>query len=393
MKCPKIFAALLACVGLIAIPATLAQASINSMSLGATYEAQQANITFRVYSSQARRIMVYLYASPYGTQDALRYVLSPVGGGVWSKTVPVSSLQASGISGAVYYGYRAWGPNWPYNASWTKGPSLGFVSDVDTSGNRFNPNKLLLDPYALETSQDPLNASNQNGNIFASGASNRNIDSGTYAPKGIVLTASGQGTDSNPTRAQKDDVIYELHVRGFTKQDTSIASSYRGTYKGAGLKASYLASLGVTAVEFLPVQETQNDANDVVPNSDANQNYWGYMTENYFSPDRHYAYDKSPGGPTAEFQAMVHGIPQRGSCARWLTARPATRARIACWHAGWCRTCARWNTTKTNAPKRQGKPPPRCNSTRTRSKSMPRWRRSPAARTICRNVWTNTGGC
>ncbi len=312
MKCPKILAVLLACAGLAMFAAMPVQASINSMNLGASYDAQHANITFRVYSSQATRIMVYLYANGYGKQDALRYVLSPVGGGVWSKTVPVSSLQASGITGAVYYGYRAWGPNWPYNSTWTKGTSIGFVADVDASGNRFNPNKLLLDPYALEVSQDPLNASNQNGNVFASGATNRNTDSGIYAPKGIVLLPSGQGTGSKPTRAQKDDVIYEVHVRGFTAQDTGIASAYRGTYRGAGLKASYLASLGVTAVEFLPVQETQNDSNDVVPNSDANQNYWGYMTENYFSPDRRYSSDKSPGGPTSEFQAMVQAFHNAG---------------------------------------------------------------------------------
>jgi glycogen operon protein len=313
MKCPKIFAALLACAGLAMLAAAPhAQASINSMNLGAAYDAQQANITFRVYSSHATRIMVYLYAHPYGSQDALRYVLTNDGTGVWSKTVAVSSLQASGITGAVYYGYRAWGPNWPYNSSWTKGTSTGFISDVDSSGNRFNPNKLLLDPYSQEVSQDPLNTSNQDGTIFASGPSYRNTDSGTYAPKGIVLLPNGQGTGTKPMRAQKDDVIYEVHVRGFTEQDTSIAAAYRGTYKGAGLKANYLASLGVTAVEFLPVQETQNDANDVIPNSDANQNYWGYMTENYFSPDRRYAYNKAPGGPTAEFQAMVQAFHNAG---------------------------------------------------------------------------------
>jgi len=312
MKCPKIFAALLAFATLAALPVTTAQAAINSMNLGASYDTQRANITFRVYSSRATRVMVYLYAGGYGKQDALRYVLSNDGTGVWSKTVPVSSLQASGITGAVYYGYRAWGPNWPYNPSWTKGSSLGFVSDVDANGNRFNPNKLLLDPYAQEVSQDPLNPSNQDGTIFASGASYRNTDSGTYAPKGIVLLPSGQDTGTKPMRAQKDDVIYEVHVRGFTEQDTSIAAQYRGTYYAAGLKANYLASLGVTAIEFLPVQETQNDANDVVPNSDANQNYWGYMTENYFSPDRRYAYNKTAGGPTAEFQAMVQAFHNAG---------------------------------------------------------------------------------
>src|SRR4029077_4295637 len=89
-------------------------------------------------------------------------------------------------------------------------------------------------------------------------------------------------------------------------------AAYRGTYKGAGMKAGYLASLGVTAVEFLPLQETQNDANDVVPNSDVNQNYWGYMTEDYFAPDRRYAYNQAAGGPTAEFQAMVQAFHNAG---------------------------------------------------------------------------------
>jgi glycogen operon protein len=312
MNRSKILAALMLCAGLVAAPLMPAHAAINSMTLGASYNAQKTSITFRVYSAHATRIVLYLYGNGYGAQESATYVLSPAGSNVWAVTVPVSSIQSAGITGSVYYGYRAWGPNWPYNASWTKGTSVGFVSDVDASGNRFNPNKLLLDPYALEMSQDPLNTSSQNGNVFASGATNRNTDSGLYAPKGVVLSQAAQSTGTKPTRAQKDDVIYEVNVRGFTEQDTSIAAAYRGTYKGAGLKASYLASLGVTAVEFLPVQETQNDANDVVPNSDANQNYWGYMTENYFSPDRRYSSNKAAGGPTAEFQAMVQAFHNAG---------------------------------------------------------------------------------
>jgi glycogen operon protein len=305
MKYSKILAALgLAGASLVAWM-TPARAAINSMSLGATYTSQNTEISFRVYSSQATRMVLYLYSAGYGVQESATYVLSPAGGGVWAVTVPVSAIQSAGITGTVYYGYRAWGPNWPYSASWTKGSSVGFVSDVDANGNRFNPNKLLLDPYAQEISQDPLNASNQNGDVFASGSLYRTMDSGIYNSKGIVLPTSSQSTGTKPTRAQKDDVLYEVNVRGLTKQDPNTATAYQGTYYGAGLKASYLASLGVTSVEFEPVQETQNDENDVIPNSDADQNYWGYMTEDYFAPDRRYAYNKAPGGPTAEFQAMV----------------------------------------------------------------------------------------
>ncbi len=289
-----------------------AVASINSMGLGAAYDSAQTQVTFRVYSSRATNIVLYLYSAGYGVQESATYPLASAGGGVWQVTVPVSSIKAAGINGVIYYGFRAWGPNWTYSASWTKGSSTGFISDVDAAGNRFNPNKLLLDPYALEVSQDPLNASNQNAAIFASGVSNRNIDSGPYAPKGVVLAPITNSTGTKPTRAQKDDVIYEVDVRGLTRQDPSTPSQYQGTYLGAGLKASYLARLGVTAVEFLPVQETQNDANDVTPNSNSGQNYWGYSTENYFAPDRRYAYNKAPGGPTAEFQGMVRAFHDAG---------------------------------------------------------------------------------
>lgn len=312
MKCPKILATVLVCAGMTVTLFRPAHAAINSMKLGATYNSRKTEITFRVYSSQATYMMLYLYAAGYGAQESLTEVLSPAGSNVWAVTVPVSDIQAAGITGAVYYGYRAWGPNWPYSASWTKGSSVGFISDVDANGNRFNPNKLLLDPYAKEISQDPLNAFNQDGTIFASGASYRAIDSGTYAPKGIVLSASWQSTGAKPTRAQKDDVIYEVNLRGLTEQDPNIPMAYRGTYYGAGLKAPYLASLGIAAVEFQPMQEAQNDANDVTQGSNAGQNYWGYMTEDFFAPDRRYAYNKAPGGPTAEFQAMVAAFHNAG---------------------------------------------------------------------------------
>jgi isoamylase len=293
--------------------AITADASIDPNSLGASYNSQGTEITFRVYSANATNIVLYLYTAGYGVQESATYTLSQEGSGVWQVVVPVSEIQQAGITGTVYYGYRAWGPNWTYSSSWTKGSNTGFVSDVDSNGNRFNPNKLLLDPYAREISQDPLNANNQDADIFATGSavdSNfgvayRDIDSGTYAPKGIVLAASTQSTGTKPTRAQKDDVIYEVNVRGLTKQDPNTPSQYQGTYYGAGLKASYLASLGVTVVEFLPMQETQNDENDVIPDSTEDQNYWGYMTEDFFAPDRRYASNKNPGGPTQEFQEMV----------------------------------------------------------------------------------------
>jgi glycogen operon protein len=289
-----------------------ASASINASQLGAKYDSTKSNLTFKVYSSRATRIELYLYSAASGAAEKAHYVMTQGTGGVWNLTLSSTTLSSLGLTGTIYYGYRAWGPNWPYSTSWTKGSGTGFISDVDANGNRFNPNKLLLDPYALEMSHDPTTPTNSNGTIYASGATYRNIDSGSQAPKGIVLSADTQSTGTKPTRAFKDDVVYETHVRGLTMNDASVTAAYRGTYAGAAQKAAYLASLGVTAVEFLPVQETQNDTNDVDPNSDTGDNYWGYMTLNYFAPDRHYAYDKSAGGPTREFKAMVKAFHDQG---------------------------------------------------------------------------------
>ena len=302
----------LACAAAAALVAAPGHAAINASALGGAYDAAHTSINFKVYSSRATRIELWLYANASGSPEKLRVTLTKGSGNLWAANVTTSALTAAGLSGTVYYGYRAWGPNWTYNSGWTKGSGLGFVSDVDAQGNRFNPNKLLMDPYARELSQDPTNPSNLDGTVYASGANYRLMDSGSVAPKGIVFLPDTQSIGTKPTRAFKDDVMYEVNVRGLTMSDTSIAAASRGTYKGAGLKAAWLASLGVTAVEFLPVQETQNDTNDVVANTDAGDNYWGYSTLNWFAPDRRYASDKSAGGPTKEFKAMVKAFHDAG---------------------------------------------------------------------------------
>jgi isoamylase len=299
-----------ACLLLLALPAL---AAINAYGLGASYDSTQSNVIFRVYSSRATRIEVDLYASPLNSPEVLSFPLSANSGtNIFSTSIPVATLLAAGISGQVYYGYRAWGPNWPFSSSWTKGSSAGFILDVDGQGNRFNPNKLLIDPYAREISQDPINANWTDGTVYASGASNRNRDSGNMAPKSILWMPVSQSTGTKPTRAQKDDIIYEVNVRGLTKNDSSVPTAVQGTYAGAAFKAPYLANLGITAVEFQPVQETQNDSNDNTPNSTAGQNYWGYSTVNYFAPDRRYASNKAVGGPTREFQTMVKAFHDQG---------------------------------------------------------------------------------
>lgn len=184
------------------------------------------------------------------------------------------------------------------------------MSDVDREGNRFNPNKLLFDPYGLELSHDPTHYWQTDDTVYATGPGYRAIDTGPIAPKSLAWPAGFADADTGlkPTRAFKDDVIYEVHLRGLTMNDPSIPAALRGTYAGAARKARDLAALGITAVEFLPVQETVNDINDVVPGDTSGDNYWGYMTLSYFSPDRRYAADRSPGGPTREFKQMVRAF-------------------------------------------------------------------------------------
>lgn len=289
-------------------------AAIDTMKLGAHYNATESKITFRVYSSSATRIEVYLYSVAMDGEEIAHFPLTRnATTGVWVREQSLASLKNKlDTNGTVFYGYRAWGPNWPYVKSWVKGSTVGFISDVDTKGNRFNPNKLLLDPYALEISHDPQNPLSNDGTLFASGAQYRSIDSGAKAPKGIALKADPQSFGSKPERAHKDDVIYEVHVRGLTKNDPDIPLQLQGSYQGAAMKAAQLASLGINAIELLPVQETQNDANDITPNSTVDANYWGYSTLNYFSPDRRYAADRSPGGPTREFKKMVKAFHDQG---------------------------------------------------------------------------------
>ncbi|MFI7070193.1 glycogen debranching protein [Micromonospora sediminicola] len=308
-----LLATVLAAVGLTAAAAP-AGAAVDARALGARYDATGSTITFRVHSTAATRIAVYLYATPTGAAEKVSHVLTRDASGVFAVTVDVATLRTThGITGTVWYGYRAWGPNWPYSSAWTKGSAAGFVADVDAAGNRFNPNKLLVDPYARELSHDPLRPGATDDSVYASGPAYRTVDSGPYAPKGAVLAPAPTGaTGVKPTRPLKDDVIYEVHVRGLTRDDPSVPAAWQGTYRGAATKAGYLASLGVTAVEFLPVQETQNDTNDVDPTGTAGDNYWGYMTLNWFAPDRRYAADRSPGGPTREFQAMVRAFHDAG---------------------------------------------------------------------------------
>ncbi|HEX3047470.1 MAG TPA: alpha-amylase family glycosyl hydrolase [Bacillota bacterium] len=284
-------------------------------NLGAQYDPQSNQVSFRVFSKNATLIRIYFYKDPIHAAEVLVKKLAK-NGSVWEIHFPLDELRNAGITtNYIYYGYRAWGPNWEFSEAWLKGTDIGFHQDVDNNGARFNPNKLLIDPYAREISHDPqiaklyMDPPNYWDEYYGGNFHNR--DNGSIAPKSTLLLHEDHSDYGvKPNRALKDDVIYEVNLRGFTMMDDKIPPNERGTYKGAGKKAKYLKELGVTAVEFLPVHEfadNQNDDGD--PRGD---NYWGYMTINYFAPNLRYSSDKNPGNPTREFKEMVKAFHEEG---------------------------------------------------------------------------------
>ena len=296
--------------------------------LGATVNGNDVEIA--VYSANAEKILLEIYDEADGSDATYDYWMEKGSDDIWRaklRDVPAKTL----------YAFRAWGPNWPYDESWTRGNSdAGFKSDYDAQGNRFNPNKVLFDPYAKEISHDkshPDVLGNYSGTIYATGEKNqidgkpsREFDTGKYAPKAVVIDDStNYGT--KPQIPQEKAIIYEAHARGITKHSSSanlstilngiegfedvvnIPAEYQGTYKGAGMLAPYLKALGVNTIELLPVHESDNDAN---PDDAPGGNYWAYMTYGYFAPDRRYSSDKSLGGPTKEFKEMVAAFHEAG---------------------------------------------------------------------------------
>lgn len=295
--------------------------------LGANVKGDKTS--FVLYSANATKVLLEIYSKPFGDAVPLYdYWMEKDSSNYWRITL-------NGNLKNAIYAFRCWGPNWEYSDEWQRGgSSIGFISDCDENGNRFNPNKVVFDPYAKEITHDPSNkdalshspSTEKPYNALSTGADFRNYDTGKIAPKGYIISDStSYGT--KPGIPQKDAIIYEAHVRGITKHSSTanlssllsgysqfasvqdIPFEYRGTYKGASYLVPYLKALGINTIELLPVHETDNDAN---PDDGPGGNFWGYMTFDYFAPDRRYSYDKTPGGPTKEFKEMVKAFHDAG---------------------------------------------------------------------------------
>ena len=288
-----------------------------------------SNLKVGVYAAHATRVLLEIYPSATGASAQFDYAMAKGSDGIWR-------AQIASVPGKTLYAFRVWGPNWTFSSSWAPGSSAGFVADVDASGNRYNPNKVLADPYGRELSHDKtspaLLAAGLDAGIYGTGGATyhgvarRTFDTGPWAPKSVAL-ANLATTGARPAIAARDAVVYEAHVRGLTAHASSMSlttllagvpgfsgvvdvpASCRGTYQAAGLMAPYLQGLGINVIELLPVHESDNDT---IPLDHAGGNYWGYVTDDYFAPDRHYACDRSPGGPTAEWKAMVKAFHDHG---------------------------------------------------------------------------------
>jgi glycogen operon protein len=261
--------------------------------LGASPDGQGVN--FAVFAADASAVELCLFDSAQDQIEARRVELEAVTDEVWHCYVP-------GLRPGQHYGYRVDGPFDPAH------------------GLRFNRHKLLLDPYAravgrsLRWDDAVFGFPAENG--LPRSAEDTNVldqrDSAPFAPLGVVAQgAFDWGGDARPETPWPDTVIYELHVKGFTKQHPDVPESVRGTYAGLASEPAieHLLSLGVTAVELLPVHYHASEAR---LGKLGLRNYWGYNTLGFFAPEPGYAADPSPEGAIAEFKRMVKTLHAAG---------------------------------------------------------------------------------
>ncbi len=244
-----------------------------SFPLGATV--YPGGVNFCVFSKNCDTMELVLYDDADDLHPSHKIPLDPVANRTfyyWHAFLPT-------VRAGQLYAYRAYGPFEPHE------------------GHRFNGEKLLLDPYGRAVAV---------GRNYSREAAVRPGDNGPYAMKSVVVDASAyQWNEDMPLRhSLSDSVVYEMHIGAFTKSPSSgIAAGKRGTFAGVIEKIPYLKSLGVTAVELLPVQ--QFDEFDALP---PNRNTWGYSPISLFAPHANYSSDRSVLGPVNEFRDMVRAL-------------------------------------------------------------------------------------
>ena len=254
--------------------------------LGATWD--RSGVNFALFAENATGVDLCLFESPESPRESHRIRLTERSHHVWHAYLP-------GIQPGQLYGYRVHGPFEPEN------------------GHRFNPHKVLIDPYARAIS----GTIHWHDALFGYQVGKDDLgysttDSAAYVPKGVVVDDRFDwGGDKAPKIPYHKSVIYETHVKGFTQLHPGIPAEMRGTYAALGhpVTVAYLLELGVTAVELMPVHHFVTDR--YLLDQDLT-NYWGYNSIGFFAPDVRYSGSGTRGGQVTEFKEMVKALHQVG---------------------------------------------------------------------------------
>jgi glycogen operon protein len=250
--------------------------------LGATVSEEGVN--FALFSENAAGVDLCLFDAADAPRESARIRMTEQTHQVWHCFLPW-------VKAGQCYGYRVYGPYAPRD------------------GHRFNPAKLLLDPYARQIAGEMTWGNELFGYKFT-GMADADLamdqsDSAIAMPRSVVVDSRFDwGGDRHPETPLHRSVIYEAHVRGFSKLCPDLPENERGTYAAIGSEwaIAHFKKLGVTAVELMPVHQFVND--DFLARKGLT-NYWGYNSIGYFAPHAAYA---ATGEPVREFQQMVKNL-------------------------------------------------------------------------------------
>ncbi len=253
--------------------------------LGATWDGLGVN--FALYSEHATKVELCLFDSADDTIESLCVPLVDRTDTIWHVYLPDARP-------GQLYGYRVFGPWSPLE------------------GHRFNPAKVLIDPYTRAIGRPLRWHRSLLGYEDTSDGPASTLDSAPYAPLGVVTDDAFEWVGDRPPRTPwHKTVIYEMHVKGMTALNERVPASLRGTYLGLASEPviSHLKKLGVTAVELMPVHEHVDEWRLVKAGL---SNYWGYNTLSFFAPDHRFAAAQSPAQAIRDFKTMVRSLHQAG---------------------------------------------------------------------------------